>query len=132
MQIVVDGREVPYTTVSTVCSSTLLWCLVDLDVLDDQVAGIETLGIGVCLCVLEKSEEELSRLYWPSCAGDTELLSCTSSPISTSPFDTCFLISSSYLVQHVRFRQHIFALGQPLCGSERSQGMPKRACCIHL
>lgn len=44
---------VTYTTVGSVRSSSLLGCLVDLDVLDDQVAGIETLGISVGLGVLE-------------------------------------------------------------------------------
>lgn len=63
-----------YTTVSTVCSATLLRGLVHLDVLDDQVAGIETLGIRVCLSILEKTEQELSRLYWPSSTGNTKLL----------------------------------------------------------
>jgi hypothetical protein len=54
--------------------------LVDLNVLDDKVAGIKTLGICVCLCVLQETQEELSRLDWPSCAGDTELLSCKRIP----------------------------------------------------
>ena len=41
------GWMEPYTTVSTVCSAALLGGLVDLDVLDDQVTGVETLGISV-------------------------------------------------------------------------------------
>lgn len=57
----------------SVCSSTLLWCLVDLDVLDDQVTGIETLGICVGFGVLEETQKELGGLDWPSGAGDTEL-----------------------------------------------------------
>ena len=60
----------------TVCSSSLLWGLVDLDVLDDQVAGVKTLGIRVRLCVLEQTEEELSRLDWPAGLADTELFAC--------------------------------------------------------
>lgn len=68
-------RKATYTTVSTVSSAALLWCLVDLDVLNDQVSGIETLGIGVCLCVLQETEEELGGLDWPSSTGYTELLS---------------------------------------------------------
>ena len=67
-----------YTSVSTVCSSTLLGSLVDLDVLNDQVAGIKTLGIRVCLSVLEETEQELSGLDWPSSARDTESLACIS------------------------------------------------------
>lgn len=40
-----------YTTVSSVSSSSLLGGLVDLDVLDDQVASVEALSIGVGLSV---------------------------------------------------------------------------------
>lgn len=65
-----------YTTVSTVCAAALLGGLVDLDVLDNQVAGIETLGVGIGLSVLEETEDERSGLDWPSGAGDTELLAC--------------------------------------------------------
>lgn len=61
----------------TVCSATLLRCLVDLNVLDDQVAGVQTLGVGVGLCVLEERREELSRLYGPASLADTELLAYT-------------------------------------------------------
>lgn len=46
-----------------------------MDVLNDQVSGIKTLGIGVGLSVLEKTEKELGGLDWPSGAGDTKLLS---------------------------------------------------------
>jgi hypothetical protein len=65
-----------YTSVSTVCSSALLGGLVDLDVLYDQIAGIETLGISVCLRILEETEQEFGGLDWPSSAGNTELLAC--------------------------------------------------------
>ena len=64
------------TTVSTVRPSPLLRCLVDLDVLNDQVAGVQTLGVGVGLGVLEQREQELGRLYGPAGAGDAELLAC--------------------------------------------------------
>lgn len=63
-----------YTTVSTVCAPSLLGSLVDLDVLDDQVAGVETLGVGVGLSVLEETEEELGGLDGPAGLGDTESL----------------------------------------------------------
>jgi hypothetical protein len=62
--------------VGTVCASPLLGGLVDLDVLDDQVAGIETLGVGVGLGVLEQTEKELGGLDGPAGLGDTELLAC--------------------------------------------------------
>ena len=71
-----DGGTVTYTTVGTVSPPALLGGLVDLDVLDDQVAGIETLGIGVGLGVLEEVLEELGGLDGPAGLGDTELLAC--------------------------------------------------------
>jgi hypothetical protein len=60
--------------VSTVCASSLLWCLVNLDVLDDEVRGIEALGVGVGFGVLEETEKELGGLDWPAGTGDTHLL----------------------------------------------------------
>lgn len=65
-----------YTSMSTVCSSALLGGLVDLDVLDDQVAGIKTLRICVCLCILEETEEKFGGFDWPSSSGNTKLLAC--------------------------------------------------------
>ena len=62
------------STVSTVRASALLRGLVDLDVLDDQVARVQALGIGVGLGVLEEGDEMLSRLDGPSGASDAELL----------------------------------------------------------
>ena len=59
---------------SAVSASALLRGLVDLDVLDDEGAGIKPLGIGVGLSVLEETEEELGGLDRPSSLGDTELL----------------------------------------------------------
>src|SRR5271170_465019 len=52
------------TAVSAVCSSTLLGCLVDLNVLDDQVGGVEAFGIGIRFGVLEEAEKKLGRLDW--------------------------------------------------------------------
>lgn len=63
-----------YTTVGTVRPSSLLGGLVDLDVLDDEVAGVEALGISVGLSVLEQTEQELGRLDGPAGLGDTKLL----------------------------------------------------------
>lgn len=62
------------TTVSTVRASALLGGLVDLDVLDNEGTGVEALGVGVGLGVLEEGEKVLSRLYGPASAGDTKLL----------------------------------------------------------
>lgn len=57
-----------------VCAATLLGRLVDLDVLDDQVAGVEALGVRVGLGVLEETQEELGGLDGPAGASDTPLL----------------------------------------------------------
>jgi hypothetical protein len=70
------GAGCTYTTVGTVSAPSLLGCLVDLDVLDDQVAGVKTLGVGVGLSVLEKADEDLGRLDGPAGLGDTESLAC--------------------------------------------------------
>jgi len=72
--------------VGTVSASPLLGGLVDLDVLDDEVAGVEALGVGVGLGVLEQTEKELGGLDWPAGLGDTELLAlCASSSASSVP-----------------------------------------------
>ena len=62
----------------TVSAPALLGGLVDLDVLDDQVGGVETLGVGVGLSVLEQTEEDLGGLDGPAGLGDTESLACSS------------------------------------------------------
>lgn len=59
-----------------VSASSLLGSLVDLDVLNDKVASVKSLGIGIGLGILEEGEEEFSRLDGPTRLGDTELLSC--------------------------------------------------------
>lgn len=51
-----QGNEITHTTVGTVCATTLLGCLVYLDVLDDQVAGVETLGVCVGFGILEETK----------------------------------------------------------------------------
>ena len=66
--------SITYATVGTVCAAALLRGLVDLDVLDNQVGGVETLGVGVRLSVLEEREKELSALHGPAGLGDTESL----------------------------------------------------------
>lgn len=58
----------------TVCASALLGSLVDLDVLDNEGASVETLGVGIGLSVLEETEKVLGRLDGPAGTGDTESL----------------------------------------------------------
>jgi hypothetical protein len=118
-----------YTTVGTVCAAALLGSLVDLDVLDDQVAGVKTLGVGVGLGVLEECEEVLSRLDWPACAGDTELLALTYCQPTFFRIPTVFSVPSAPIVlaiedfitypeQHDRFHQHSASLGRLPCARE--------------
>ena len=46
--------------------------------LDDEVAGVEALGVGVGLGVLQETDEELGGLDGPAGLGDTECLACCS------------------------------------------------------
>lgn len=75
------------TAVCTVSPPPLLWCLVHLDMLDDQIAGVETLGIGIRFSILEKAEQKFGRLDGPACLADTELfaLGSTASAPGISP-----------------------------------------------
>ena len=61
-------------TMGAICSAALLWCLVDLDVLDDQVGSVETLGVGICFGVLEQAQKELGGLDGVTGFGDAKLL----------------------------------------------------------
>ena len=61
---------------STICTSTLLGRLIDLDVFDDQVARIEALGVRVGFGVLEKVEEVLGGFLGPAGFGYAELFAC--------------------------------------------------------
>ena len=58
---------------STVCTTALFGRLVDLDMLHDQVAGVEAFGVCVGFGVLEETEEELGGLFGPAGLGDAEL-----------------------------------------------------------
>jgi hypothetical protein len=73
--------DTTYTSVGTVSAPALLGSLVDLDVLDDQVAGVKTLGVGVGLSVLEETEKDLGGLDGPASAGDTHGLAWEESAI---------------------------------------------------
>ena len=63
-------------TVSTICSPTLFGGLVDLDVLDEEIAGVETFSIGVGFGVLEEVEEEGGGLLGVAGSGDAHCFSC--------------------------------------------------------
>ena len=70
--------------VGTVCAAALFGSLVDLDVLDDQVAGVEAFGVGVGFGVAEEREKEFGGLDGPAGAGDTKMFTCRWSGVSTS------------------------------------------------
>lgn len=57
----------------TVSTTALFGRLVDLNVLDDKVAGVEALCVCVCLRVLEKAEEKFGGFFGPAGFGDAEL-----------------------------------------------------------
>ena len=61
---------------STICPAALLGRLVDLDVLDDEVARIEALGVRVGFGVFQQREEVLGGLDGPAGARDAELFAC--------------------------------------------------------
>ena len=86
---------------STVGTSAALGSLVDLDVLDNEVAGVEALGVGVGLGVLQKVEEELGGLNRPTGTGNTPLLSWNTVSIipSQTPFSD-LMPSKSAMVHH--------------------------------
>lgn len=69
-------KEETYTAVRPVGASATLGSLVDLDALDDQVAGVETLGVGVGFGVLEQVEDVLDGLDGPAGLGHTVNLGC--------------------------------------------------------
>ena len=62
--------------VGAVGPSSLLRRLVDLDVLDDQVAGVEAFRVGVRFGVLEQTKQELGGLDWVPRSRDAELFAC--------------------------------------------------------
>ena len=62
---------------STIRSSPLLRRLVDLNALDNQVAGIETFSVGVGFGVLEQADEEFGGFLGPAGFADAELFACT-------------------------------------------------------
>ena len=71
------------STVSTVCASTGFGGLVDVDTGDDQVLGLELVGNGVGLGVLEELNHVFGRLKRPSTLSGLVSLSLGSSSDST-------------------------------------------------
>lgn len=78
----------------TIRAAPLLRSLVDLDVLDDEIAGIKALGVRIRLRILEKSKEEVGGLDGPATLGSTErlCLSAATSAASISPHRNGLLV----------------------------------------
>lgn len=64
------------STVGSVGSSSLFGGLVDLNVLDDEFFGVETLGVGVGFGVLEEAEEKFGGFDGVAGFGDAKVLAC--------------------------------------------------------
>ena len=62
------------TTVRAVGPTAGLGCLLDDDVLDDEVALVEVLRLRVGLCVLEQAQDELDALLRPAALHGLERL----------------------------------------------------------
>ena len=53
-------------TVCAVSTSTLLGCLINLDVLDGKYFGVETLEESIAFCILEKRLQKRGTLFGPA------------------------------------------------------------------
>lgn len=84
---------------STVGATALLRCLVDLDMFDDQVAGVEALGVGVRFGVLEETEEELGGLFGPAGFGDAELFAYAMKSRSASRYIVLYVEQQSRAIR---------------------------------
>jgi hypothetical protein len=98
-----------YATVGTVCAAALLGSLVDLDVLYDQIAGVEALSIGVRFSIAEETEQELGGLDGPAGLGDAELLACWDRNQPQVPIDS-LLILNPHFKSFLRLGCPIFSL----------------------
>lgn len=71
----VRNQKGTYPAVGPVGAAPLLRCLVDLDVLNDQVPRVQALGVGVGFGVLEQVEKEAGGFDGPAGLRDAELFS---------------------------------------------------------
>ena len=67
---------------SSVCSTSLFWCLVNLNVFDNQVSGVKAFNIGIGFGVLEESKEEFGGFDWMAGTGYTELFAYRKEKVS--------------------------------------------------
>ena len=78
----------------TVGPPPALGSLVDLNALDNEVSGVETLGISVGFGVLQQVDQEAGRLLGPAGFADTPLLACR-----ISIFSPVHITSAKYPVR---------------------------------
>ena len=91
--------ETVNTAVSTVSTTTTLGGLVDLNVLDNKVLSVQTLGISVGTSVLKKVSDELDALDRPTGLGNAELFtlgSATNVTVVLSEGDSTLLLSNGF------------------------------------
>jgi len=65
-----------YTTMGAIRPTPLLGRLVHLDVLDDQVARVEPLGVSIRFGVLEQAQQELGGFFRPPRFRYAKLFAC--------------------------------------------------------
>lgn len=89
----IQGGIKTYPSMRAIGPTSLFRRLVHLDVLDDQVARVEALGVGVGLGVLEQAEEELGGFDGPAGFGDAELFAYSHRHVSAfKKFSLCRLL----------------------------------------
>lgn len=54
------------SSMSSVSSSSHVWCSVDLNMVNNQRINIKSLNFGIAFCIFQKLEKEISTLFWPS------------------------------------------------------------------
>lgn len=96
---------------STICSAALLGSLIDLDMLDDEIAGVESFGIGIRFSIFQERKKVFGRFDWPSGTSDTKCLSYIKS--AAWSWEVLKGKLGSYLELPDLFRQQIFSSEQP-------------------
>lgn len=53
-------------TVSTICAASQAWSAIDLNVIDDQHVGVQSLVVSISFGVLQELEKEVGRFFGPA------------------------------------------------------------------
>merc|ERR1712137_666053 len=84
------------TTMRTVCSSTSLLCCIHLNVFDDQIVSVQIFELGITFGILQQTQNDFTRLYWPSslCRLERHRLRCpTDATLEFSKWNALFLLT---------------------------------------